>query len=237
MLPSSSAEGEAAAPLVVAKGLGRALAGPEGPVHALQGVDLAIHAGELVALVGPSGSGKSSLLYLLGVLDSPTSGELSLLGAPTAGLKDLARAQLRNRHIGFVFQDHHLLPELSAQDNVALPLILLGESAAASRAKAAALLARLGLGDRLKHRPHQLSGGQQQRTAIARALVHGPSLLLGDEPTGNLDSASGAEVVRLLAEHRQRPGCAVVIATHDPSIAEAADRVLRLVDGRLLPPA
>ena len=201
-------------------------------VHALAGVDLAIGGGEFVALTGPSGSGKSSLLNILGCLDHPSSGHYLIEGQDAARLDDEAASDLRNRRIGFVFQSFHLLPRLSVLENVLLPLRFHRTPPATVVAHAHALLERVGLGDRRDHRPDQLSGGQMQRAAIARALVLQPALLLADEPTGNLDSRSAADVMSLIGEVHAG-GQTVVLVTHDPDIAAHAPRQVRLRDGRI----
>jgi len=203
-------------------------------VPALRGVSLTVPAGDYAAIVGPSGSGKSTLMHLLGGLDRPTTGTLLLAGRDVAGLGPADLAALRNRTIGFVFQAFHLLPRTSAVDNVALPLVYAGLRAGERRRRASDVLDRVGLGHRLKHRPNQLSGGEQQRVAIARALVTSPSLLLADEPTGNLDSATGAEVLALLEELNRESGVAVVLVTHDHEVAARARRQIRMRDGRIV---
>jgi putative ABC transport system ATP-binding protein len=195
-------------------------------VHALAG------SGEFVALTGPSGSGKSSLLNILGCLDHPSSGHYLIEGRDAARLDDEAASDLRNRRIGFVFQSFHLLPRLSVLENVLLPLRFHRAPPAEARERAGALLERVGLGDRRDHRPDQLSGGQMQRAAIARALVLQPALLLADEPTGNLDSKSAADVLALM-EEVHRGGQTVVLVTHDPDVAARAPRQVRLHDGRI----
>jgi len=202
-------------------------------VPALRGVSLAIDAGDYLAIVGPSGSGKSTLMHLLGGLDRPSGGTLRIGGRDVATLTPAELAALRNTTIGFVFQSFHLLPRTSAVDNVALPLVYAGVRAAARRRRAAAVLTRVGLGHRLSHRPNQLSGGEQQRVAIARALVTGPSLLLADEPTGNLDQATGAEVLGLLERLNADDRVAVVLVTHDAEVAARARRRIRMRDGRI----
>jgi putative ABC transport system ATP-binding protein len=205
-------------------------------VAALDGVDLDVGAGELLAITGASGSGKSTLLNVLGCLDRPDNGHYRLDGEDVAGLDDDAVSAVRNRRIGFVFQSFHLLPRLDVLENVLLPLRFFGELAQGQReaheARAAELLRRVGLGDRLRHRPQALSGGQMQRVAIARALLMRPALLLADEPTGNLDSRSAAEVVELLRE-LNADGQTALIVTHDPALAEALPRQVRLRDGKV----
>jgi len=201
-------------------------------LHALREIDLEIADGEHVAVMGPSGSGKSTLLNVLGCLDSPTRGRYFLDGDDVAGLPDEALAEIRLNRIGFIFQSFHLIPRLSALDNVALPLVFAGIRPAERRRRAEAALEAVGLSDRATHRPSELSGGQKQRVAIARATIMGPRLLLADEPTGNLDSRSGAQVLDVLgALHRE--GRTLVIVTHDPAVARRADRVLVLRDGRV----
>jgi putative ABC transport system ATP-binding protein len=202
-------------------------------VHALRGLDLEVTDGEMVAITGPSGSGKSTLLHVAGALDLPTSGELTVLGQDLRALSDDALAAFRRRRLGFVFQFFNLLPTLSASENAALPLLLDGVPRKDALARGAALLAKVGLGDRLEHRPDELSGGQQQRVALARALVAEPALLLADEPTGNLDSEAGAKVLDLIDETRKERGLTVVLVTHDPGVAARADRVVRLRDGKV----
>lgn len=205
-------------------------------VAALDGVDLDVGAGELLAITGASGSGKSTLLNVLGCLDHPDSGSYQLDGENVAALDDDAISAVRNRRIGFVFQSFHLLPRLDVLENVLLPLRFAGELSPEQRevheGRASELLRRVGLGDRLRHRPQALSGGQMQRVAIARALLMKPALLLADEPTGNLDSRAAAEVVELLRE-LNREGQTALIVTHDPTLAEALPRQVRLRDGRV----
>jgi len=201
-------------------------------VRALDGVTLAVGAGEYVAIMGPSGSGKSTLLHLLGLLDRPTSGTYRLDGVDVTSLDDGSQALTRRDQIGFVFQFFHLVPRLTAEQNVELPLTLAGLPPGERRPRARQALEAMGLADRLRHRPDQLSGGQRQRVAIARATVSRPRLLLADEPTGNLDRASGREVIEIL-EGLNGAGLTLVVVTHDPEIGERARRRVRMVDGRV----
>jgi putative ABC transport system ATP-binding protein len=202
-------------------------------VAALQGVDLAVEEGEFLAIVGPSGSGKSTMMNILGCLDRPTGGTYTLAGTPIAELNDDGLAGLRSRTIGFVFQSYNLLPRTSALENVATPLLYQGVPRKERLERAKVALERLGLGDRLDHIPTELSGGQQQRVAIARALVTEPALLLADEPTGNLDSSSGADVMAILREVNAS-GRTIVMITHDADVAMVAGRQVHVRDGRLL---
>ena len=202
-------------------------------VRALDGVSFTIHRGEWVAIVGQSGSGKSTLMNLVGCLDTPTSGVYRLNGADVEGLSDDALADLRNKEIGFVFQTFQLLPRASAVQNVELPLVYRGVPRRERRARAVAALEAVGLANRMAHRPNELSGGQRQRVAIARALVGEPSLLLADEPTGNLDSATGEEIIRLFAELHSR-GHTLMLVTHEPRLAARCPRAIRLSDGRVV---
>jgi putative ABC transport system ATP-binding protein len=203
-------------------------------VPALRGVSLRIGEGEYVAVTGPSGSGKSTLMHLLGCLDRPTGGRLLIGGRDIARLGDAELAQLRNSEIGFVFQSFHLLPRTTARDNVALPLVYRGVGRAERRRRAIAALEAVNLGHRLGHRPTQLSGGEQQRVAIARALVGEPRILLADEPTGNLDSAHGEEVLAILERLNRERGVAVVMVTHDADVAARAHRLVRIKDGLIV---
>lgn len=199
-------------------------------VRALQGVDLQINHNEYVALMGPSGSGKSTLMNLLGCLDSPTSGRYALDGKDVSVMSDGQLAEVRNSKIGFVFQTFNLLPRLSALDNVALPLVYSGMSRKKREERAKEVLGAVGLGDRTDHRPNELSGGQRQRVAIARALVNDPSIILADEPTGNLDTKTSIEIMEIF-EKIQGAGNTVILVTHEPDIAEHAHRIVRLRDG------
>jgi putative ABC transport system ATP-binding protein len=202
-------------------------------VRALDGVDLTIDKGEMVAIMGPSGSGKSTLLHIVGALESPTSGTVAVGGLHYEGLDDKQLTELRRDHIGFVFQFFNLLPSLTAEENVTLPAVIAKRHDRAIRERARTLIARVGLGDRTDHLPTELSGGQQQRVSIARALLLSPELILADEPTGNLDSKSGREVLRVLRELNEEEGHTIVMVTHDAAAAAAADRVIFLRDGKL----
>ena len=201
----------------------------------LHGIDLAVRHGEFTALIGPSGSGKSTLLNIIGLLEQATSGSLRMLGRETGTLPEEELTQLRGRSIGFVFQFHHLIPSFTALENVMMPLMLgLGRPTAAQRDRAAGLLERVGLSDRLDFKPAKLSGGQQQRVAIARALATNPPLILADEPTGNLDTASADEIFKLLYEVNQESGTTFLIVTHDSRLAKRCVRIVELIDGRIV---
>jgi putative ABC transport system ATP-binding protein len=201
-------------------------------VHVLKGIDLDIYKNQYVALMGPSGSGKSTLMNLLGCLDTPTSGSYVLNGSDASALDDNALAEIQNNEIGFVFQTFNLLPRSTALDNVALPLVYAGWGKEERIARAQEVLEQVGLGDRMDHKPNQLSGGQRQRVAVARALVNRPALILADEPTGNLDSKTSVEIMKLF-DAIQAAGNTVVLVTHEEDIAQHAKRVIRLVDGNI----
>ncbi len=219
--------------MIELRGLSRHFQVGDQIVRALQDIDLTIPGGDYLALMGPSGSGKSTLLHILGCLDRPTAGSYVLDGREVGSLPESELAAVRSRKIGFVFQFFHLVPRLTAAGNVELPMVLAGIRPAERGPRVAAALKSVGLTDRAAHRPDQLSGGQRQRVAIARATVMGPSILLADEPTGNLDRASGHEIIELI-ETMNREGLTVVVVTHDPEVGQRARRILKLVDGRIL---
>lgn len=219
--------------LIALAGLQRSFTLGESVVHAVDGIDLDIERGEYLSIMGPSGSGKSTLLNLIALLDQPTAGTYHFDGQDITGLDDDALAGIRRESIGFIFQAFHLIPRLSAFENVELPLVLAGMPAAVRRERVEAVLAAMELDTRAAHRPAEMSGGQRQRAAIARAMVTEPRLLLADEPTGNLDSRSGAQVVALIENLQRSRGITLIVVTHDPALGSRAQRRIRLVDGRI----
>lgn len=220
-------------PVLSLRGVTRTYETAQGGLTVLKGVDLDLFPGELVGLIGPSGSGKSSLLHAAGLLERPTSGEIRIDGEDVGALDERARTRLRLSRVGFVYQFHHLLPEFDARDNVALPMRIAGWSEKEAQARAEQALASLGLADRTRHQPAQMSGGEQQRVALARALANGPRLLLADEPTGNLDPATSQSVFETLQSLVKETGVAALIATHNMELAGHMDRVFALKDGHL----
>ncbi len=202
-------------------------------VEALKGVNVQVAKGEFIAVLGPSGSGKSTLLHIMGLLDRPTKGEVLLEGKNVANMSDSALSSLRNSYIGFVFQTFNLLPHLTALENVALPLLIKGVPKEEREKRAQEMLEKVGLGERLLHKPSELSGGQRQRVAIARALINNPKLILADEPTGNLDSKTGAEILELFSSLHEE-GATIVIITHDDYVANKSERIIRIKDGVIL---
>ncbi|HOX09832.1 MAG TPA: ABC transporter ATP-binding protein [Candidatus Omnitrophota bacterium] len=217
--------------MIEAKGLRKVYRNGTRQLEVLKGVDIKAGKGEVLALLGPSGAGKSTLLHLLGGLDAPTDGEVRFGGKDIFSLSDSERAKIRNEKIGFIFQFYHLLPEFDAVENVMLPALIAGKARGKARSAAEELIAAVGLADRMRHKPGQLSGGEQQRVAIARALTNEPELLLCDEPTGNLDSDTGRNIIELLWELNKKRKMTMIIVTHDAGIAEEARRVVRIKDG------
>ena len=203
-------------------------------IKALDGVDLDIKRGEFMSIIGPSGSGKSTLLNQIGILDTPTSGTILLNGVDVTKMSDKERSRTRNKELGFIFQYHHLLPDFNALENVMMPLLISGIKSSQARKVARKVLDEVGLGDRMKHRPNQLSGGQNQRVAIARALVNKPSIVIGDEPTGNLDSKASDSIYELLRKLNREHEQTFILVTHDEQMAAKTDRVIRLVDGKIV---
>ena len=219
--------------VIVTRGLEKSYTMGSGEVMALSGVDLEVGHGEMVAIMGVSGAGKTTLLHLLGALDTPTKGEVILEGKSLSDCSEAELAQLRNQYVGFVFQFHHLLPEFSGLENVMIPGLLRGARKKEVEEQAKELLSRIGLAARWNHRPGELSGGEQQRVAIARALINNPSVVLADEPTGNLDSATAETIFELLQEINERSRQTILVATHNNSMAEKMDRVIAVVDGKI----
>jgi putative ABC transport system ATP-binding protein len=232
IITNCDAVGKSMQPAIELHSVRLTLASAAGPVNILNGVSLNVQQGEAVALLGPSGSGKSSLLMVTAGLEAATSGSVAVAGQPLTGLSEDALAGFRRRHIGIVFQAFHLIPSMTALENVAVPIELNDDSAAFDRARAA--LETVGLGHRLSHYPGQLSGGEQQRVALARAIVHDPEILLADEPTGNLDGATGAQVIDLLFALKARCNATLFLVTHEEALAERCDRTLRMKDGLIV---
>jgi lipoprotein-releasing system ATP-binding protein len=221
--------------VISARGVKKVYVQGDTELHVLRGIDLDIAPGECVAILGASGVGKSTLLHLLGGLDKPTDGQVFVVGTDMAAGDERTRARIRNRHLGFVYQFHHLLPEFSALENVAMPLMIGGASAAKAATEAGELLGRVGLGERLHHKPGELSGGERQRAAVARALINRPACILGDEPTGNLDERNASQVYDMMLELNREFRTSLVLVTHDPQLASRMDRRLEMTGGLLEP--
>ena len=232
-MSSPGKSGGGASPILSLRGIVRTYPSGERTLEVLKGVDLDIFPGEMVGLIGPSGSGKSSLLHAAGLLERPNAGAITIEGRDCSTLNESLRTKVRLGSIGFVYQFHHLLPEFTALDNVAMPLRIAGKSKAVARARAAQLLEQLGLGERLEHQPAQMSGGEQQRVAIARALANSPRVVLADEPTGNLDPHTSEAVFKALYDLCRREGVAALVATHNMELARFMDRVFALKDGNI----
>ena len=232
-MSESAAPGEVSTQVIVTRGLEKSYAMGSGVVMALSGVDLEVDHGEMVAVMGVSGAGKTTLLHILGALDRPTKGEVILEGKSLSERTEIELARLRNQHVGFVFQFHHLLPEFSGLENVMIPGLLQGARKKEVEQQAKELLSRMGLAERWNHRPGELSGGEQQRVAIARALINNPSVILADEPTGNLDSSTAETIFELLREINEKNRQTILVATHNRSMAEKMDRVIAVVDGKI----
>lgn len=224
---------DAAPPVLECRGVSRRFREGDSVLEVLRGVDLIVRPAERVAITGSSGSGKTTLLQIMGGLDDPDDGEVFVGGQPMQGGNELSKGDLRNRYIGFVYQFHHLLPEFTAAENVAMPLLIRRENKAVALDRAGELLTRVGLGERLTHKPGELSGGERQRAAVARALITKPQLVLADEPTGNLDAGNGEHVLNLMLELNKEFRTSLIIVTHDQSVAARMDRILVLEDGRL----